>query len=125
MTNDAIDELLRELHEYVYSLDEEYGLPQYGKKAKAGMRSIVAQWAAGQRHQAIVTLNGYQLQAALDFIAPDGEAEQLESDVSIQYAEAENGHSGAGYYCCITEYPEEGSILLPTEPPCTSPSSAP
>jgi hypothetical protein len=59
-----------------------------------------------------VTLNGYQLKAALEFVAPDGDADQLESEVSIQWGDANTGHSGAGYYCCMTEYPEEGSVLL-------------
>jgi hypothetical protein len=61
-----------------------------------------------------ITISGYALRAALEFVAPDTDADQLEAEVSIQYGEA--GHSGAGYYCCLTEYPEEGSILLPDGP---------
>lgn len=36
----------------------------------------------------ILTLNGYQLRAALNFNAPDGTAEQLEADVCIQHGPA-------------------------------------
>jgi hypothetical protein len=61
-----------------------------------------------------VTLNGYQLRNALEFCAPDNDADQLESEVSIQWGDA--GHSGAGYYACCAEYPEEGSILLDDKP---------
>lgn len=63
-----------------------------------------------------VTLNGYQLKAALQFLAPDNDPDQLESEVSIQWGEA--GHSGANYYCCMAEYPEEGSIALNDNSPC-------
>lgn len=64
-----------------------------------------------------VTLSGYALKAALEFSAPDMTPEQLETEVNIQWGDA--GHSGSGYYACIAEYPEEGSIMLPegAEPP--------
>lgn len=71
-----------------------------------------------------VTLNGYQLRNALEFCAPDNDADQLESDVSIQWGDA--GHSGAGYYACCAEYPEEGSILLDDKrPDCPHKTDAP
>ena len=48
MTPAAIDELLRDLSEYAISCDAgNYGLPQYGKSLD-GLRSLVAQWAAGR-----------------------------------------------------------------------------
>jgi hypothetical protein len=58
-----------------------------------------------------VTLTGAQLQAALDFIAPDRDTdrEQLEGEVTIQFG---TGHSGEGIYCWCAEYPEEGAVLL-------------
>ena len=59
-----------------------------------------------------LTLNGYQLKSALEFLAPDGTREQLESDVGIFYGK---GHSGEGYYAALADCPEEGSIL-----PCLS-----
>ena len=61
-----------------------------------------------------LTLNGYQLKEALEFVAPDGEADQLETDVTIQWGE---GHCGPGHYVSLTEYPDEGSILLAGDPP--------
>jgi hypothetical protein len=72
------------------------------------------------KRQQSVTLNGYQLLETLDFIAPDrgrqnGGRDQLEDDVSIEWSD--DGHSGRGYYACVTEYPEEGSILLSGTPP--------
>lgn len=65
--------------------------------------------------QRSVTLNGYQLKAALALIAPDSDPDQLESEVSIQWGDA--GHSGGGYYACMSEYPEEGSVLLDHKAP--------
>ncbi|MBR8084588.1 MULTISPECIES: hypothetical protein [Burkholderia cepacia complex] len=56
-----------------------------------------------------LTLSGAQLLEALDFIAPDRDADQLESEVTIQYGE---GHTGKGMYCWCTEYPEEGAIFI-------------
>jgi hypothetical protein len=58
-----------------------------------------------------LTLTGAQLLEALDFIAPDRstDAEQLESEVAIEYGE---GHSGKAMYCWCAEYPEEGSWVL-------------
>lgn len=73
--------------------------------------------------QSMVTLNGYQLREALEFIAPDGDPEQLESDVTIQWGKT--GHSGEGYYACMTEYPDEGCILLDDKPRAALKASAP
>ncbi|WBM39663.1 hypothetical protein [Alcaligenes faecalis] len=62
----------------------------------------------------VVTLNGAQLLQALDFIAPDRDTDptQLEGDVSILYGA---GHAGSGYYCYLTDYPDEGAIMLDAE----------
>ncbi|HDR8985156.1 TPA: hypothetical protein QDA89_004108 [Burkholderia vietnamiensis] len=75
-----------------------------------------------------LTLSGAQLLEALDFIAPDRDADQLESEVTIQYGE---GHTGKGMYCWCTEYPEEGAIFIdgstavPAAPaPAPSPADA-
>ncbi|WP_445659667.1 hypothetical protein ACRRTF_12500 [Acinetobacter baumannii] len=59
-----------------------------------------------------ITLNGHQLKCLLDFVNPDGEKdlEQLETELTIKFFE--DGHSGKGYYFWMTEYPEEGSMLL-------------
>jgi hypothetical protein len=58
-----------------------------------------------------LTLTGAQLLEAFEFIAPDhpNDPDQLESEVTIQRGE---GHSGDGFYCWVTDYPEEGAILL-------------
>lgn len=62
-----------------------------------------------------ITLSGHQLKALLDFCNPDGEndKDQLDTEVSIEYVK--DGHSGTGYYFYITDYPEEGSLILPDE----------
>ncbi|MCH7274995.1 DUF3850 domain-containing protein [Burkholderia gladioli] len=54
-------------------------------------------------------LTGAQLQEAIDFIAPDRAADQLESEVSFQYGK---GHDGEGMYCWATEYPDEGAMKI-------------
>jgi hypothetical protein len=70
-----------------------------------------------------VTINGRQLLAALDFIAPDRDnpdhaADQLECEATIQRGD---GHSGRGIYCWVTDYPDEGAMLLDGEPVEQSP----
>ncbi len=62
----------------------------------------------------VITLTGAQLLQALDFIAPDRDADpqQLESEVSISFGP---GHSGEGYYCYCIDYPDEGAIILDAE----------
>lgn len=63
----------------------------------------------------ILTITGYQLREALEFLAPDGEAEQLEQSVCIQHGPErthEEGTDPAGLYCWLDDYPEEGSIPL-------------
>ncbi|WP_231747047.1 hypothetical protein [Burkholderia sp. BDU5] len=56
-----------------------------------------------------LTLTGAQLLEALDFIAPDRDRDQLESELTFQQGE---GHAGNGMYCWVTEYPEEGAIFV-------------
>ena len=70
-------------------------------------------------------LNGFQLRAALDFIAPDGDDEQLESEVCIQHGPErthDEGTEAAGMYCWLSDYPDEGSIRLDDE---ATPEAAP
>lgn len=69
----------------------------------------------GQRASATITFSGHsltlsaaQLLEALDFIAPDRDRDQLESELTFQRGE---GHAGNGMYCWLTEYPEEGAIF--------------
>lgn len=67
-------------------------------------------------------INGYQLRAALDFIAPDGTAEQLESEACIEWRQQDADFLEAGLYAFCAEYPEEGGILLDEEPTTAQPS---
>lgn len=61
------------------------------------------------RPKPTLTLTGAQLLEALDFIAPDRAADQLESEVSFQHGK---GHDGEGMYCWATEYPNEGAMKI-------------
>lgn len=83
--------------------------------------------AAAAPSAPFITLTGAQLLEALDFAAPDRETEglQLEHEVTIQRGD---GHSGPGFYCWLTDEPEEGAILLdgltatvPPEPSAAQP----
>lgn len=58
-----------------------------------------------------VSLVGGDIKAIMDFVVPDADQpDQLETPVTILwFAE---GHSGAGYYAFLSEYPEEGCIHL-------------
>lgn len=62
------------------------------------------------------TLTALQLRDALEFINPDeNDEDQLESEITFKYCEEgktpkgdDNLHLPEGWYCWITEYPEEG-----------------
>ncbi|HGM8530309.1 TPA: hypothetical protein ACXIDG_000928 [Pseudomonas aeruginosa] len=69
-------------------------------------------------------INGYQLRAALDFIAPDGTAEQLKSEACIEWRQQDADFLEAGLYAFCAEYPEEGGVLLDEEPTNSQPSPA-
>ncbi|WP_205710495.1 hypothetical protein [Burkholderia cepacia] len=56
-----------------------------------------------------LTLSGAQLLEALDFLAPDRDRDQLESELTFRRGE---GHAGNGMYCWLTEYPEEGALFV-------------
>ncbi|MFG4397795.1 hypothetical protein ACF0DE_13770 [Pseudomonas aeruginosa] len=70
-------------------------------------------------------INGYQLRAALEFIAPDGTAKQLESEARIEWRQQDSDFLEAGLYAWCAEYPEEGCVLLDEEPTTSQPSPAP
>ncbi|HHX0959336.1 TPA: hypothetical protein ACU6GP_005147 [Pseudomonas aeruginosa] len=70
-------------------------------------------------------INGYQLRAALEFIAPDGTAKQLESEARIEWRQQDADFLEAGLYAWCAEYPEEGCVLLDEEPAAAQPSPAP
>jgi len=70
----------------------------------------------------ITTLTGKQLRELVEFVCPDGDEDQLETEISIQYIEKEpykqmikneeNIEFKPGYYAWLSDYPEEGSIYL-------------
>ncbi|HGQ7416522.1 TPA: hypothetical protein ACL1SF_000999 [Pseudomonas aeruginosa] len=64
------------------------------------------------------------MRAALDFIAPDGTAEQLESEARIEWRQQDADFLEAGLYAWCAEYPEEGCVLLDEEPATSQPSPA-
>lgn len=78
--------------------------------ARALLSASIAD-TAGAKPEPLVTLSGAQLLEAFNYVAPDhpNDPDQLECDVTIAYGE---GHSGKGHYCWITDYPDEGAILL-------------
>lgn len=70
-------------------------------------------WQAGMRAKSpSVSLDAGDLKRALDIVAPDMTAEQMETPVTISYFA--DGHSGPGYYAYCSEYPEEGCDLIST-----------
>ncbi|WP_208456289.1 hypothetical protein [Burkholderia gladioli] len=87
--------------------DEKYAAQEFALSLIHSAPSAEAE--ATEKLAPILTLTGAQLLEALDLIAPDRTADQLESEGSFQYGK---GHAGEGMYCWITEYPEEGASLL-------------
>ncbi|WP_208449796.1 hypothetical protein [Burkholderia gladioli] len=87
--------------------DEKFAAQEFALSLIHGAPSAEAE--ATEKLAPMLTLTGAQLLEALDLIAPDRTADQLESEGSFQYGK---GHAGEGMYCWITEYPEEGASLL-------------
>lgn len=63
-------------------------------------------------HSAPGIINGHQLRNALRLLAPDGTAEQLDSELVIELQEKDDDFPEAGLYAYHSECPEEGAILL-------------
>jgi len=63
-----------------------------------------------------MVLSGSQLLEALEFVAPDRTADQMEQEVCIALRDEGQDADGApaprGTYCWLEEYPGEGSIML-------------
>lgn len=79
---------------------------------------------SGRDIKTIMTLTGHQLRTAVAFANPDkGDRMQLESEVTFAYLhkgiESDDPDEAVepGLRVYFTEYPEEGSIPLPPEPP--------
>lgn len=79
--------------------------------AAASAAAVVLGRAPGTPLTPQMVLTGQQVKDLLEFVAPDGDADQLETEVTIGFFGAE-AHSGPGLYAWITEYPEEGAIAL-------------
>ncbi|WP_186019693.1 hypothetical protein [Burkholderia gladioli] len=87
--------------------DEKYAAQEFALSLIHSAPSAEAE--ATEKLAPILTLTGAQLLEALDLIAPDRAADQLESEVSFQYGK---GHEGEGMYCWMTEYPDEGATKI-------------
>ncbi|WP_334032947.1 hypothetical protein [Burkholderia gladioli] len=87
--------------------DEKYAAQEFALSLIHGDPSAEAE--ATEKLVPMLTLTGAQLLEALDLIAPDRTADQLESEVSFQHG---NGHDGEGMYCWMTEYPDEGATKI-------------
>lgn len=100
------------------SADNVAGLIAFGK-----LQSILLMAYKEGQANSRVALNGYELKDALAFIAPDDDADQLETEVAIALLDADkapkddDGKSmGVGHYAWLADYPEEGCIRLTDEP---------
>lgn len=109
----------------------ELDLAKYEDSGEYRYNPAADYWKAWQARSALaqpspvrssLLINGYQLRAALDFIAPDGTAEQLESEACIEWRQQDADFLEAGLYAFCAEYPEEGSVLLDEEPTTAQPS---
>lgn len=88
------------------------GLPSAAEAFQA-LKDHIRKHAAPQPAQGMVRVDGLtapMLRAALEFIAPDATPDQDEDELSIGILTEHE--DGPGIYVWMTEYPEEGSILL-------------
>ncbi|MFU2692081.1 hypothetical protein ACM7PK_02650 [Pseudomonas aeruginosa] len=104
--------------------------PRYGQYCDDALQRA---WVGWQARAALaqpspvrssLLINGYQLRDALEFIAPDGTAKQLESEARIEWRQQDADFLEAGLYAWCAEYPEEGCVLLDEEPATAQPSPA-
>ncbi|EMD8986183.1 hypothetical protein VW608_005855 [Pseudomonas aeruginosa] len=116
-----------------HHLSPELDLAKYEDSGEYRYNPAADYWKAWQARAALaqpspvrssLLINGYQLRAALDFIAPDGTAEQLESETCIEWRQQDADFLEAGLYAFCAEYPEEGGVLLDEEPTNSQPSPA-
>ncbi|HBP5690194.1 TPA: hypothetical protein L6B06_09425 [Pseudomonas aeruginosa] len=91
---------------------------------RAPVEQPIAALAQPSPVRSSLLINGYQLRAALEFIAPDGTAKQLESEARIEWRQQDADFLEAGLYAWCAEYPEEGCVLLDEEPATAQPSPA-
>lgn len=114
-----------------HKFDPEFDLAKYEDSGEYRCNPAADYWKAWQARAALaqpspvrssLLINGYQLRAALDFIAPDGTAEQLKSEACIEWRQQDADFLEAGLYAFCAEYPEEGGVLLDEEPTTAQPS---
>ncbi|WP_186260305.1 helix-turn-helix domain-containing protein [Burkholderia gladioli] len=101
-------EATREMADSGHLAYDEHGWSGF-KKIWSAMLDAAPAAPVADKPAPTLILTGAQLLEALDFIAPDRSADQLESEVSFQHG---NGHAGEGMYCWMTDYPDEGASLL-------------
>ncbi|EPK5820817.1 hypothetical protein L4Z93_000913 [Pseudomonas aeruginosa] len=117
--SDAIRALETALRDIAYSVNRTATPQQFSDHLQREARAALAQPSPVRSS---LLINGYQLRAALDFIAPDGTAEQLESETCIEWRQQDADFLEAGLYAFCAEYPEEGGVLLDEEPTIAQPS---
>ncbi|HEK0205855.1 TPA: hypothetical protein SMO35_000463 [Pseudomonas aeruginosa] len=119
------------LNEVTYEENTDRGVFKVQRHQTLSVEDERIAWRAWQARAALaqpspvrssLLINGYQLRAALDFIAPDGTAEQLESEACIEWRQQDADFLEAGLYAFCAEYPEEGGVLLDEEPTTAQPS---
>ncbi|EPO5556864.1 TPA: hypothetical protein NH997_001008 [Pseudomonas aeruginosa] len=119
--SDAIRALETALRDIAYSVNRTATPQQFSDHLQREARAALAQPSPVRSS---LLINGYQLRAALDFIAPDGTAEQLKSEACIEWRQQDADFLEAGLYAFCAEYPEEGGVLLDEEPTNSQPSPA-
>ncbi|HFZ2547812.1 TPA: hypothetical protein ACIJ26_006770 [Pseudomonas aeruginosa] len=121
------------LNEVTYEENTDRGVFKVQRHQTLSVEDERIAWRAWQARAALaqpspvrssLLINGYQLRAALDFIAPDGTAEQLESEACIEWRQQDADFLEAGLYAFCAEYPEKGGVLLDEEPTNSQPSPA-
>ncbi|HGM4810195.1 TPA: hypothetical protein ACKPXN_001755 [Pseudomonas aeruginosa] len=117
--SDAIRALETALRDIAYSVNRTATPQQFSDHLQREARAALTQPSPVRSS---LLINGYQLRAALDFIAPDGTAEQLESEACIEWRQQDADFLEAGLYAFCAEYPEEGGVLLDEEPTTAQPS---
>lgn len=103
-----------------------FAVKQDDRKAIEACRAALAALSDQDKRPVTVTMNGYQLVAALDFVAPDRDAEQMESAVRVGVVALTNDEGQqepASLACCLDDYPEEGWISLPEDAAATTPAA--
>lgn len=91
-------------------------------EVQVDIEDVIEQETKPKQPERYVCLNGKQLRDLVEFVCPDGgDTDELETEVSIRYFYNKSIDDETqevlqpGYYACLAEYPEEGSIYLDAE----------